>query len=99
MEELTNLTIELRNYFKSCQDKDEMGILCVIVDNNIGKISTTLLGSPVMVIEGLGNEMERKEDLKRVLFAIFGSYLTQHPEDREMFIKSLNLVPNTPDQN
>ena len=88
---LNDLLKAVKEYSEKFNPED-VSVLLVTVNNELKNATSDFKGNSILLAQGFGNQMENNPELNRLMKSLFGSYLSQHPEEREEFIKGLKIA-------
>lgn len=71
-----------------------VGSLFIIGDNIDGLVQISIKGDMPVLAQAFGSRLERNDEFKRLMFSMFGSYLSNNKEDKEVFLNGLKLDNN-----
>lgn len=75
-------------------DNSGVGSMFITGDNVDGLIQISVKGDMPVLARAFGSRLEHNDKFKRLMFAMFGSYLSNNPNDKEIFINGLKLYSN-----
>jgi hypothetical protein len=63
------------------------------------KALTEYKGNAIVLAQTFGNQMENHPDFNQLMKALMSSYLSQHPKEKDEFIRGLEITNITPSMN
>lgn len=84
---------------KHSKDSDDSCCLFIMGDAKAEKAFVTTQGNGIVLAEAFGNQMRTNENFNRLMTSLFGSYLSQHPQEKDAFIRGLELTTGLPTEN
>ena len=87
IQQMLNKIIEMDNI----SGEQQSGSLFLHADNLTNKMGGMIHGNVQYLADAFKQQMELNDGFNRAITAMFGAYLTTHPEEKHMFLNNLNL--------
>ena len=87
IQQMLNKIIEMDNI----SGEKHSGSLYLHADQSTNKMGGMIHGNVQLLADAFRQQMEINDGFNRAITAMFGAYLTTHPEEKDMFLNNLNL--------